>query len=424
MASLWQDPTPALDTSEPTLDTPARRDGSPETRPETWRADAQTVSPEIRGLVVGNLTETYSPEWQPPYGTTVGRSLTGATPDEALPVAPGREATRESLLGVLNSRHPETEAVLRGALADTMPRDSRAVVNEAALDAVVARDPEALLDFPPDIPRDQLVAWRALAGKTLPTVVTDRMDAMNGSIMDRFQQRLQRSAHEVSAPALWSPLDVRNASGGVVNMDYYPVRVRLPAGTDPGVLLNQIRTNLDRFVDTSKSSFRPYPDQTGNADNVARWNSTNPTGSFVTIDIPVNDGTVAVIDSSTDHWTFATVKSPADGLHPVSGNREFGYTGNGDGTYTFYTRGVDRITDPGSQAANWVSRIAGGPGVAFSKADQLWQSFQNEVAHYVREQGGRAVVEDRISVQPDWDRVGDVLTGRESVRSFVNRDSP
>ena len=137
--------------------------------------------------------------------------------------------------------------------------------------------------------------------------------------------------------------------------------------------------------------------------------------------IPANHGTVAVIDAARDHWTFATVQSPMDGPHPVSGNRQFGYTDNGDGTVTFYTRGVDRITDLGTRGVNWISSAVVESGVAFNGADQLWRSFQRGLAGHIVREGGQAQIEAPVVVRPDWSAVDDVLTGRESVRTFFGR---
>lgn len=266
----------------------------------------------------------------------------------------------------------------------------------------------------------------------LPEAVTDQIEAMNDAIRSRRQAadeiRMQyREPNErvaLPSPTLWRPLDVENAAGGIVNTDYYPVRARLPEGVDPAAVLEHVRTNLNSLVDTSKSSFAAYPDSPGNRDNEARWDSANPTGSFVTIDIFANDGTVSVIDSDADHWTFATVKSPADGPHPVSGNRQFGCTDNGDGTATFYTRGVDRLTDRIGASVNAVSDWfdGRGSGVAFNQADALWRSFQGGLTDHVREIGERAQVESPVIVRPDWNDVSAVLTGRESVRAYMPRE--
>ncbi|RAV27409.1 hypothetical protein [Sinomicrobium soli] len=68
--------------------------------------------------------------------------------------------------------------------------------------------------------------------------------------------------------------------------------------------------------------------------------------AVIGIDIKGPDNeSVIVSDYNTEKWTFSTIFDPKYGEHPVSGNRDFGYTQNGDGSYTFYTRGVDRLTD-------------------------------------------------------------------------------
>lgn len=143
------------------------------------------------------LEGAYGPQWQEPYGTVVGRTLTGATPAEAFPPAAegGSPAMRDALAttfseGHPGSDHPEMQAVLRGALADGMPQADRALVNGAALSAVVARNPEALLDIPPEIPRAQLEAWRQLAMTRFPPGVSARMEAMNAPVRSNFDGRV------------------------------------------------------------------------------------------------------------------------------------------------------------------------------------------------------------------------------------------
>lgn len=231
----------------------------------------------------------------------------------------------------------------------------------------------------------------------------------------------------------WSAQPLERAVGGTINMDYYVVTVsRLPAGHTPAGMLNYIRTHINQFVDPSKSSFTPYPNQPGGGDNVARWSGDgdprtrdNPTGSFVSINIPHDPGTVAVIDSGPDRWTFAAVQSPQDKPHPVSGNREFGFTQNDDGSVTFYTRGVDRITTALVDTVNsGARRVFGGEGPVFNGGDELWTSFQDRLASRLNAiEGSRiATVEEPVFVRPNWDRVDDVLMGRESVDDFMRRE--
>lgn len=58
----------------------------------------------------------------------------------------------------------------------------------------------------------------------------------------------------------------------------------------------------------------------------------------------VEQGDVLVTCSSSRDFIFSTVKTKEDGWHPVNGNRGFGIKDNGNGTWTFYTMGVDRTS--------------------------------------------------------------------------------
>lgn len=109
--------------------------------------------------------------------------------------------------------------------------------------------------------------------------------------------------------------------------------------------MDDIRMDLNGYTDGVTFEF--YPGLSGEP---ARWH-TNPLGTIFSIqlveDVPwLDDGTVVTTGYHATDWTFSTAWSPADWWHPVSGNRRFGIVDNGDGTYTFCTRGVDRMSGP------------------------------------------------------------------------------
>jgi len=112
----------------------------------------------------------------------------------------------------------------------------------------------------------------------------------------------------------------------------------------PEQYLEQIRTNLNDYIDTSISEFEGYRGLSG---KWGRWTSGNPLGSVLSIDFNapggIEFGSVVSIVNASNRWVFATAQTPVDDDHPVSGNREFGVTRNGS-QITFYTRGVDRLT--------------------------------------------------------------------------------
>lgn|SRR5690606_9551908 len=78
--------------------------------------------------------------------------------------------------------------------------------------------------------------------------------------------------------------------------------------------------------------------------------------AVIHIEIPFNDGSVIVSghqsNQNNSHWIFTTIQTPfiivtpgADGPHPISRHRKFGLKKNSNGSYTFCTRGVDRVQE-------------------------------------------------------------------------------
>ncbi|WP_293889469.1 hypothetical protein [Sphingobacterium sp. UBA3549] len=225
-------------------------------------------------------------------------------------------------------------------------------------------------------------------------------------------------------PGLNGPIKARiqsinNAYSSVVNMDDFSIRVdQLPVlnGTrmTPSAFLEYIRLNLNQFVNNNLSIFEPYNYYTVN--DTYLWNSSNPTGAIIGIDIPGPDnGSVIVSDSSPTEWTFTTINDPKYHDHPVSGNRKFGYEVNSDGSHTFYTRGVDRITN---WDATFLQSLA---NVPFSQADALWESFQGKVTSFVNQRGGSATIKASQKHRPDWSLVKKVLNG-EAPLSTLSTD--
>ncbi|MFC3198149.1 hypothetical protein ACFOET_11055 [Parapedobacter deserti] len=130
-----------------------------------------------------------------------------------------------------------------------------------------------------------------------------------------------------------------------------------------------------------------------------------------------DNGSVIVSDYSTDKWTFSTIFDPKYGNHPVSGNRDFGYEQNDDGSYTFYTRGVDRLT------TFVVALLQSVSGVPFNRADELWASFQNKINDYVNQHGGASNLAPKQVHRPDWGLVEDVING-DAPLSSLSKDCP
>ncbi|RDC56456.1 hypothetical protein DU508_12755 [Pedobacter chinensis] len=215
--------------------------------------------------------------------------------------------------------------------------------------------------------------------------------------------------------------NINNAYSTVVNMDYFSVKVNtLPIVNgqrlSPEQFMHYIRVNMNSFTDGTKT-FNAYNNY--GVDDRAKWNSTNPIGSILALDIAgPDDASVITSKSSSSGWTFTTIHEPMYGDHPVSGNRDFGFTENGNGSYTFYTRGVDRLT-------TWdgdLMRLLG--NIPFNSADGLWTSFQNSIMQFVNTHEGYSNIVSPEKYRPNWDVVKDVLDGKKPLSTLSKKCPP
>ena len=142
------------------------------------------------------------------------------------------------------------------------------------------------------------------------------------------------------------------------------------------------------------------------------WTGESPITSTFEINM-FDDGSVICTDfNEGQNWTFSTLNAPGwlegdsyDGFHPVSGNRQFGIIDNGDGTFTFYTSGVDRFT------GWWHVLGNGGPlNLAFDAAEELWKCFMDQIKSFVEGQGGEVSSDyDCTNVRPDLESLKEIL---------------
>lgn len=272
----------------------------------------------------------------------------------------------------------------------------------------IANKPFALF---PDIPCEIVQEWIKLANAEVNATLKEKVNNLVGTVTINNAYGMPTS-YSYTADVL----DINNAYSSVVNMDYFSVKVnRLPVingeRASPQQFLNKIRTDINSFVNTRHAEFSPYNHYGVN--DQALWNSSNPTGAIVSIDIqgPLN-GSVITSSFTSDSWTFSTLKDPWNSIHPVSGNREFGYVANADGSYTFYTRGVDRITDP------FTTLVQSLTGLAFGGSDDLWASFQEGISNYVNMHGGSASVNEPLKYRPSWSQVKEVADGNKPLSTL------
>ncbi len=280
------------------------------------------------------------------------------------------------------------------------------VVNQ--LNQELESDPFKLVD----IDCNQIQHWQTLAQFIPPQSVLDKLSGLNSVNVQ----------------------NINDAEGAVVNMDYFPVVIdRLPNNPNTGQqftadeFLGYIRKNINNFVNTNLSRFLPSTITGFNEESL--WESNSPLGAIISIDIPqAHDGSVVCSNynitsnpTDNDSWTFTTIEMPwgitqgLDGPHPVSGNRQFGYVFNPNdgpnGSYTFFTRGVDRIESAiDEELANFLSG-----GSPFQNPDALWSSFVTKIQDFTNTNGGIGNVAPISTSRPDWQKVKDVLLGNKPI---------
>jgi len=265
-----------------------------------------------------------------------------------------------------------------------------------ALQIALEEDPFLLLE----IDCDQIQQWQTLAQHTAPQSVQDKINNLPSSITNDF---------EIQA--------LSDASGTAVNLDYFSVNItELP--DDPNTntpftadeFLDYVRRNFDDFV--IGSTFEPYCEDVQPSicqQETDLWNSNNPLGALIYIDIPMDDGVVVCSEYTNSYWYFMTMNAPFAGNHPVSGTRQFGYEQGFDGSYNFFVRGVDRID------SGFAELLLSASGNAFFGADDLWESFQNKTRDFINNNSGNSTIVTPIKNRPDWNKVEEVLQGRRPI---------
>ncbi len=271
----------------------------------------------------------------------------------------------------------------------------------------LADNPYALLD----IPCSEIPEYVSLAEHTPPQSVVDRL----------YEQEIEvsygRGGYTVTHSGYVQALE--DASGPRVNMDFFGVRVPesdLPNGMTAEEYYEHWRTNFDSYTAGSVAQFLFYP-LDGEA---ARWTSSDPLGTLFSIQLMaggldwLDDGTVVTTGYDEDDWIFSTAWTPEDWRHPISGNRQFGFERDGGGYVTYYTRGVDRITNILYGSANYATRLyktmrqEDYDGLIFESADGVWGNMQQ---HLAVELGPTAQIVTEEPIRIDYEKLQAVMEG-------------
>ena len=252
--------------------------------------------------------------------------------------------------------------------------------------------------------------------------------------------------------------DIDDATGSGVNLDYYPVTISQMPTIDgheltADELLDHIQANPGQFFDPTIANFQPYDSEdasTWAADGLgAVFNISMGTPGLSNIPFVggwlgnLDDGSVVASQATNRNWIFTTIWNWGDLGHPVSGNREFGYTDFGNGNTVFYTRGADRlagnvealgnwatsfVTVPLAQTGELLNALRAGPyapftlrdmesipddrGVGFMMADRLWKGYQRRIADFVNNNGGVATVGKSVSQRADYEAMKERCANR------------
>ena len=270
----------------------------------------------------------------------------------------------------------------------------------AQLNEELEENPFLLLD----IDCNQIQNWQILAQHTAPQSVQDKIDNLPSSFFNDFEIQ-----------------SLEDANGTVVNLDYFPVNVTtLPKNPSTGIqfsaqeFLEYFRLNINFFVQNSGTTFSPYcqninPSICQQETNL--WNSSNPLGAIIYLDIPGDDGVVVCSEYTSSYWYFMTMNAPYAGNHPVSGTRQFGYEQNSDGSYDFFVRGVDRIDS--IIVETMIEEFSNADPLM--GADLLWYTFQENLKNFVNENNGSSSIPQATINRPNWNDVQDVLQGNKSI---------
>ncbi|WP_185152777.1 hypothetical protein, partial [Fulvivirga aurantia] len=246
----------------------------------------------------------------------------------------------------------------------------------------------------------QLRKWKNVRSTNIPYSVKERIEVLN-------QENKELSF-------AWDLQGINDGFGIAVNLDCFSVDVQLPLGTTPQEFLEYMRLNFfDNLGNTAE--FYPHPDLPGEGE---RWqNPQTALGSILSISM-IDDDSVICINRSSTSWTFLTIKDPRNWRHPVAGFRRFGFTNNGDGTYNFYTRGVDRIRGPAQTLVREVGMLANAD--ILDEANNVWTALQQKIKNYTEDIGGIANIRNPVIVRPNYQEYKEVLNGNRPYVSGVN----
>ena len=237
------------------------------------------------------------------------------------------------------------------------------------------------------------------------------LDDTYGKLL-RGDGTFDRLAHQpfLSDPDVVESLQFHNAEVqqvddgvGQYHLDRYAVKVRLPPGIPATKYLNDMMADQDSAVQTL--NFRligdfnrepsPSPPKVG---DVYEIHSADPV-----LFANWEDVSVMLTEKGSDHFVFTTLNQRdlfSVGHHVLNGSREWGFQSNGDGTTTFYNRGISNFYANGTRILDFAAGVgipiidaldADTKYATWSVQDQLWRFHANGLAERIKSEGGEIV---------------------------------
>lgn len=253
---------------------------------------------------------------------------------------------------------------------------------------------------------------------------------------------------------------IRAGSSTSINLDFYSYTYKRHPTKDIKAAFRDIRQRFRIYARGSSGDspqhFLPYrkgpsiEEETYRKNDVL-WRSSDPQGALMTFVLASHEpvlvlkatfdrltpvfeqGDVLATCASDLDFVFTTVKTLNNGWHPVSGHRGFGMRDNGDGTWTFFSKGADRASPSFSVSLDKAVVIASNAKNAFGKGTvdpddhifmlghEFWLRFFEAVTDDLARQDMELV---RSSVNSKRYPFSAVSTGTQPELQCMNTASP
>ncbi|MEC8192201.1 MAG: DUF4157 domain-containing protein [Myxococcota bacterium] len=158
---------------------------------------------------------------------------------------------------------------------------------------------------------------------------------------------------------------INDGVGDLIYDEYSVIIDAMPPGLTPEAFLTDMATDINTAVHDEMFNLLSFFER--------RPTSASPeVGSIYDIEIPVDQGSVVLVERTPSFFVFQTITTNGPGSgrdtgsHPECGSREFGFETLKDGSIRFYTRGASRpanrfiqATGKAPQAMGWTRLMRG-----------------------------------------------------------------